>query len=166
MTTQITSREFNQDTSGAKKAAERGPVFITDRGRPAHVLLTFDAYEKLLGVQVLNQLAEPAGVEDLDLDIPVSMSDLGPLTSPDVRARRHGRVGAAEGPLRQGEHWGGVLGDIGVLSAVVRFLGDHSRAGTRCTSRRTRRSATRADASQLARSQCRTGLRRTDPSHR
>ena len=81
MTTQITSREFNQDTSGAKKAAESGPVFITDRGRPAHVLLTFDAYEQLLGVHVLDQLAEPAGVEDLDLDIPVSLERPG---APDL----------------------------------------------------------------------------------
>ncbi|MCF9010316.1 type II toxin-antitoxin system Phd/YefM family antitoxin, partial [Pseudomonas carnis] len=35
--TTISSREFNQDTSGAKKAARKGPVFITDRGKPAHV---------------------------------------------------------------------------------------------------------------------------------
>ncbi|EGH47880.1 prevent-host-death family protein, partial [Pseudomonas syringae pv. pisi str. 1704B] len=32
MTTTLSSREFNQDTSGAKKAANEGPVFITDRG--------------------------------------------------------------------------------------------------------------------------------------
>ncbi len=71
MTTQMTSREFNQDTSGAKKAAERGPVYITDRGRPAHVLLTYDAYEQLLGPRhVLDVLGEPAGVEDIDLTIP------------------------------------------------------------------------------------------------
>jgi hypothetical protein len=38
---QAMSGPFNQDTSGAKKAAERGPVYITDRGRPAHVLLTY-----------------------------------------------------------------------------------------------------------------------------
>jgi prevent-host-death family protein len=74
--TRLTSREFNQDTSRAKKAAETGPVFITDRGRPAHVLLTFDAYEKLLGVDLLDRLAEPAGVEDIDL--PVSVSDQRP----------------------------------------------------------------------------------------
>lgn len=43
---QMSSRQFNQDTSGAKKAAERGPVYITDRGRPAHVLLTYEAYER------------------------------------------------------------------------------------------------------------------------
>lgn len=71
MTTQMTSREFNQDTSGAKKAAERGPVYITDRGRPAHVLLTFDAYEELVGPhRVLDLLAEPAGVSDIDFVAP------------------------------------------------------------------------------------------------
>jgi PHD/YefM family antitoxin component YafN of YafNO toxin-antitoxin module len=38
--TTISSREFNQDVSRAKRIAFKGPVFITDRGRPAHVLLT------------------------------------------------------------------------------------------------------------------------------
>ncbi len=47
--TTISSREFNQDAGGAKKAAEKGPVIITDRGRPAHVLLSFEDYQKLLG---------------------------------------------------------------------------------------------------------------------
>ncbi len=45
--TRISSREFNQDTARAKRAAKRGPVFITDRGRPAHVLLTIEAYRKI-----------------------------------------------------------------------------------------------------------------------
>lgn len=45
--TTLSSREFNQDTSKAKKAAQRGPVFITDRGRPAHVLLSIDQYQRL-----------------------------------------------------------------------------------------------------------------------
>ena len=47
--TTLSSRTFNQDTSGAKKAANNGPVFITDRGRPAHVLLTIKDYERLAG---------------------------------------------------------------------------------------------------------------------
>lgn len=47
--TTLSSREFNQDTSRAKKAAENGPVIITDRGRPAHVLLSIDQYRKLAG---------------------------------------------------------------------------------------------------------------------
>ena len=71
MTTQMSSREFNQDTSGAKKAAEKGPVYITDRGRPAHVLLTFEAYEELIGKhRVLDLLAEPAGVEGIEFAAP------------------------------------------------------------------------------------------------
>lgn len=71
MATQMSSREFNQDTSGAKKAAENGPVYITDRGRPAHVLLTFDAYEGLIGThRVLDLLAEPAGFESIEFSVP------------------------------------------------------------------------------------------------
>jgi prevent-host-death family protein len=47
--TTMTSREFNQDASRAKRAAMDGPVFITDRGEPAHVLLTIEDYKKLAG---------------------------------------------------------------------------------------------------------------------
>ena len=81
MATQMSSREFNQDTSGAKKAAEGGPVFITDRGRPAHVLLTFEAYQDLLGVsRVLDRLGEPVGVEDIAFAIPVSRDAPSPAS--------------------------------------------------------------------------------------
>ncbi|KAG0165638.1 hypothetical protein DFQ28_006210 [Apophysomyces sp. BC1034] len=45
----MTSREFNQATSEAKKASLGGPVFITDRGKPSHVLLNIDEYRKLAG---------------------------------------------------------------------------------------------------------------------
>ena len=45
--TTLSSREFNQDTSGAKKAAATGPVFITVRGIPSHVLMSIDQYRKL-----------------------------------------------------------------------------------------------------------------------
>jgi hypothetical protein len=43
--TKLSSREFNQDTS----KANRGPVFITDRGRPSHVLLTAEEYQRKVG---------------------------------------------------------------------------------------------------------------------
>jgi prevent-host-death family protein len=77
----MSSREFNQDTSGAKKAAERGPVYITDRGRPAHVLLTYEAYELLLGAQrVLDRLAEPAGIEDIEFTAPTSEDGAWPAS--------------------------------------------------------------------------------------
>lgn len=81
MTTQMSSREFNQDTSGAKKAAENGPVYITDRGRPAHVLLTFDAYEELIGShRVLDLLAEPTGVADVEFVVPEHTDVARPAT--------------------------------------------------------------------------------------
>jgi prevent-host-death family protein len=74
MAKKLSSREFNQDTGGAKKAAEKGPVYITDRGRPSHVLLTFADYERLARNQasIIELLSEPAGVEDIELELPAS----------------------------------------------------------------------------------------------
>jgi len=71
--TTVTSREFNQDASKAKRAAKSGPVFITDRGRPALVLLTFDEYKKITGghTKIADLLAMP-GYEDIELEIPQS----------------------------------------------------------------------------------------------
>lgn len=45
----ITSRDFNQDVSAAKRAARIEPVFVTDRGRATHVLMSVEAYRKLTG---------------------------------------------------------------------------------------------------------------------
>ena len=63
--TTITSRTFNQDASGAKRAAENGPVFITDRGKPAHVLLSIEAYRRLTGQQesIIDLLADAEAAE-------------------------------------------------------------------------------------------------------
>ena len=63
--TKLSSREFNQDTSRAKRAAKRGPVFITDRGRPSHVLLTVEEYERITGGQksIVDLLAMPQAAD-------------------------------------------------------------------------------------------------------
>lgn len=65
--TRISSREFNQDTARAKRAAKRGPVFITDRGRPAHVLLTIEDYRKIAddSRNIADLLAMPESAEIL-----------------------------------------------------------------------------------------------------
>ncbi len=80
--TSLSSREFNQDTSRAKKAASKGPVFITDRGRPAHVLMTVEDYHKLAGGRrnIADALALPGG-EDIEFappraDIKIHIPDL------------------------------------------------------------------------------------------
>jgi prevent-host-death family protein len=69
--TTLSSREFNQDTSRAKKAARKGPVFITDRGRPAHVLLSIEEYRRIAnkGGNILDMLAMP-GVGDIEFEPP------------------------------------------------------------------------------------------------
>ena len=67
--TTLSSREFNQDASGAKKAAKKGPVFITDRGKPSHVLLSIEEYQRITGFQhkIADLLAMP-GIEDIEME--------------------------------------------------------------------------------------------------
>lgn len=69
--TVFSSREFNREVTRAKKAASAGPVFITDRGRPAHVLLTMEEYQRLTGEgpSLVDLLAEPDAVS-LDFEPP------------------------------------------------------------------------------------------------
>jgi len=69
--TTLSSREFNQDSSRAKKAALSGPVFITDRGRPAHVLLTIEEYQRVTRSQtsIVDLLAMP-GIADINFEPP------------------------------------------------------------------------------------------------
>lgn len=64
--TTFTSREFNQQASEAKKAANNGPVFITDRGKPAHVLLSIADYQRLTEQRrnIADSLAMP-GAENI-----------------------------------------------------------------------------------------------------
>jgi prevent-host-death family protein len=59
----VTAREFNQDISKAKRFATAEPVFVTDRGRPTHVLLSIAAYRQLSGERqsVLDLIAAPTG---------------------------------------------------------------------------------------------------------
>lgn len=69
--TTLSSREFNQDTGRAKRAARKGPVFITDRGRPAHVLLSIGEYRKITqkSENILDLLHMPEAAE-IDFEPP------------------------------------------------------------------------------------------------
>lgn len=69
--TTLSSREFNQDTARAKRAAGRGPVFITSRGTPSHVLLTIEDYRRLRArpISLADALAHPEST-NIDFDIP------------------------------------------------------------------------------------------------
>lgn len=77
--TTISSRVFNQDASGAKRAAATGPVVITDRGRPSHVLMSIEEYRRLTGqrasISMVELLADPA-------DVPFDPPRLGAVVRP------------------------------------------------------------------------------------
>lgn len=81
--TKLSSREFNQNISRAKKGAKRGPVFITDRGRPSHVLLTVEEYQRITKGQksIADLLAMPEAAE-IGFEPPRLMGKL--LEAPDL----------------------------------------------------------------------------------
>jgi PHD/YefM family antitoxin component YafN of YafNO toxin-antitoxin module len=74
VTTTFTSRRFNQDSAGAKRAAQEGPVIITDRGEPAFVLMRYVDYRQFTeaSIDASALLGSPAGVEDVDFQPPRS----------------------------------------------------------------------------------------------
>ena len=75
--TTMSSREFNQDTSRAKKAACVGPVFITDRGQPAHVLLSIEQYRTLTATKLSLADAIAQNRPDADFDfVPPKLDSL------------------------------------------------------------------------------------------
>ena len=69
--TSLSSRELNHDVSRAKKAANKGPVIITDRGKPSHVLMTYSEFERLTGKRrnLLDALSMP-GLTAIEFDPP------------------------------------------------------------------------------------------------
>lgn len=86
--TTLSSREFNQDTSRAKKASCTGPVFITDRGKPAHVLLSIAEYQRLSGNHrnIVDTLSMP-GLAEIEFDP-------GPPSTPTPSAHASARSSA------------------------------------------------------------------------
>jgi len=81
--TTLSSREFNRDVSRAKRAADAGPVVITDRGEPAYVLLRIDAYRSLTGAAPrMRELLDQPGVEDIEFDPPRFGSEV--FRTPDL----------------------------------------------------------------------------------
>lgn len=99
--TTLSSREFDKHVGRARKAAKSGPVFITDRGKPAYVLLTINDYEQLNAersstaadrsladkstesgrskMSIVDLLGMPPDIEDVELEIPRDRSTPRPV---------------------------------------------------------------------------------------
>jgi len=81
----LSSRDFTRDVSAAKQAAADGPVFITDRGRPAFALLKIEDYYRIVGQNQPSLLEVMDGIpggDDIEfnppkLEIALRAVDLG-----------------------------------------------------------------------------------------
>lgn len=71
--TTLSSREFQQNASQAQKSAQEGPVFITSRGRPAHVLMSIAEYRRITGKRrnIVEALSMP-GLSEIEVEFPRS----------------------------------------------------------------------------------------------
>lgn len=79
-----TSREFNQDIAGAKRAAEDGPVIVSSRGKPSHVLVSWSEWQRRTGEPAtLADLLSYPGLEDVDVDALVEPRKTEPAFSFD-----------------------------------------------------------------------------------
>lgn len=79
--TRLSSRALNQDIGFAKRAAHDGPVIITDRGKPAHVLMTYEAWlaREAPPRRLVDAIAMP-GLSEIELEPPkadVRLRDVG-----------------------------------------------------------------------------------------
>jgi prevent-host-death family protein len=75
----MSSREFNQNPSEAKRAAEEGPLIVTDRGEPAFVLIKYDTYRRLAGEaggSLLDLLRQDGPEADFAFEAPRLSDDL------------------------------------------------------------------------------------------
>lgn len=69
--TTLTSHQFSRDFSGAKKAAQKGPVFISECGTPAYVLLTIEDYRHLTcGMSLAEALAQSGDAANFEFEPP------------------------------------------------------------------------------------------------
>lgn len=71
----MTSREFNQNTSLAQRYAQTAPVIITNRGKPAYVLVKYEEFQTAKPTKsALEALTPPPEIAEalakIDFEIP------------------------------------------------------------------------------------------------
>lgn len=80
--TEVSSREFNRESSRVKRQADEGPVFITDHGVRAHVIMSVRHYEALKARRsktLLQAVAQAEGAADVEFDVPRADIALRPV---------------------------------------------------------------------------------------
>ncbi len=74
----MSSREANQSFGKAQRAANEGPLTITNRGKPAYVLMKHEDYVCMSGRQrsLADMLADHRPEADFDFEFPRLSDDL------------------------------------------------------------------------------------------
>ena len=69
--TTISSTALTRDIGKTKKAAQAGPVILTEDGQPAYVLMNIEQYKEIIenAQSILDLLAMP-GAEDIEFTPP------------------------------------------------------------------------------------------------
>jgi prevent-host-death family protein len=77
----VTSKDFNRDPGRAKRAADDGAVFITNRSEPTHVLMRIEEFRRLTQAKgsIIDKLAMPE-VAHVDFDPPRIVPGLRPAS--------------------------------------------------------------------------------------
>jgi prevent-host-death family protein len=67
----MSMRQHSQDSSGAVRAANKEPVFLTNRGKTTHVLMSMKDYERITGKpkSILEMLRHPES-DHIEFDPP------------------------------------------------------------------------------------------------
>ena len=78
----MSARQFNRSTGEAKRAATDGPLYITDRGRPSHVLVSYEHYRRLVQdmPSLVEALCSTPGVGTVDLPLPARREHARPAS--------------------------------------------------------------------------------------
>ena len=79
----MNSRTFARDAAAVKRAAQQGPVIITERGKPALAVLCIEEYYRLTGQtggpSLLQAIQGVAAPQDVVLDLPQRTDGAGLL---------------------------------------------------------------------------------------
>lgn len=79
----LSSRNFTRDVGAAKRAAAKGPVFITEHGRPAFALLKIEDYYQLAGrhepslLEAMDSIPGGEGIKFVPRRLQARFRDLG-----------------------------------------------------------------------------------------
>lgn len=72
----MSSQEFNRNPTSAKRKADEGPVYVTEHGKPAYVVINIDEYRRLKGEPKVDLVTRLQMDEYQDVEIPPVEMDI------------------------------------------------------------------------------------------